>query len=133
VKPGEEVTVVIEVSRGDHTKRGHDGRVEVFSPIPCPYNYGSVPGTVAGDGEPVDAIVIGPRLPRGATVRTRVRAIARFVDEGLDDPKLVCKAIPLTGGEITGLKAFFRIYAAAKNALGVLQRGKSPTRFEGIE
>ncbi len=133
MSPGDEVLVVVEVSRGDFVRRGPTGRIALVSPLPCPYNYGSVPGTVSGDGDAIDAIVIGRRLARGTTVRSRVRAIIAFEDEGQSDPKLVCKAIPLTAAELVGLTAFFEVYTWVKRALALVVRGKPPTRFHGID
>jgi len=40
------------------------------SPLPCPFNYGSVPQFVGLEGDLLDAVVLGPRFPLGArTVR----------------------------------------------------------------
>ena len=38
-----EVDVVIEVTRGSFLKRGSTAHVDFVSPLPCPFNYGSVP------------------------------------------------------------------------------------------
>jgi inorganic pyrophosphatase len=38
-----EIEVVIEVPRGSFLKRGSTGHVDFISPLPCPFNYGSVP------------------------------------------------------------------------------------------
>ena len=38
-----EVEVVIEIPRGSFLKRGSTGHVDFVSPLPCPFNYGSVP------------------------------------------------------------------------------------------
>jgi inorganic pyrophosphatase len=65
VEISEELDVVIEVPLGSFIKRRDDGRVDFVSPVPCPFNYGSVPDTLSGDGDRVDAVVLGPRLPRG--------------------------------------------------------------------
>ena len=37
------VEVVVEIPRGSFLKRGSSGRVDFVSPLPCPFNYGSVP------------------------------------------------------------------------------------------
>ena len=59
-----EVDVVIEVPR-DFLKRGTTGHVDFVSPLPCPFNYGSVP-IVGLEGDLLDALVLGPRLGLGA-------------------------------------------------------------------
>jgi inorganic pyrophosphatase len=50
-----EVDVVIEVPRGSFLKRGSTGRVDFISPLPCPYNYGSVPTHIGLEGDLLDA------------------------------------------------------------------------------
>jgi hypothetical protein len=37
-----EVEVLIEIPRGSFVKRGSTGHVDFVSPLPCPFNYGSV-------------------------------------------------------------------------------------------
>src|SRR5947207_7598111 len=58
-----EVEVVIEVPRGSFLKRGSTGHVDFISPLPCPFNYGSVPSHIGQEGDLVDALVLGSRLP----------------------------------------------------------------------
>ena len=38
-----EIEVVIEIPRGSFLKRGSTGHIDFVSPLPCPFNYGSVP------------------------------------------------------------------------------------------
>ena len=40
-----EVEVIIEIPKGSFIKRGSTGQVDFVSPLPCPFNYGSVPTT----------------------------------------------------------------------------------------
>lgn len=127
------VVVEIDSSRGSFVKRRDDGGVDFVSPLPTPYNYGSVPGTRAEDGDRLDAIVLGRALPRGARVEVPVRAIVRFVDAGDDDRKLVCSERPLSAGERRGLVAFFTVYACAKRVLNRVRGRRGTTAFEGIE
>ena len=61
-----ELEVVIEIPRGSFLKRGSSGRVDFISPLPCPYNYGSVPDYLGQEGDLLDALVLGPRLPLGS-------------------------------------------------------------------
>ena len=126
------VIAVIEAPRGTFVKRRADGSVDFVSPLPCPWNYGSLPGTVGGDGDPVDAIVLGPRLAAGTRVTLPVVAEVDFVDEGLVDTKLVLSARPLTGAERAGIVAFFVAYALAKRGLARLRGRKGEVRFRGI-
>lgn len=106
--------VRIEVPRGSFVKRKADGRVDLWAPLPCPYNYGSILDSEAPDGDPYDALVLGPRLPAGHIVSMPARAVMGFVDEGCDDPKVVCAAAPLGAGQRAAIHAFFVVYAAFK-------------------
>jgi len=42
-----ELEVVIEIPRRSFLKRGSTGHIDFVSPLPCPFNYGSVPHTSA--------------------------------------------------------------------------------------
>lgn len=128
----DELEVVIEVPRMGVIKRRDDGSVDFISPLPCPFNYGSVPGTVSGDGDRADAVVLGPRLPRGTRVRARVIACVDFLDAGQLDPKWVC--VTEAGGEqgVGQVTAFFRLYAALKTLLNALRRKQGRTAYRGI-
>jgi inorganic pyrophosphatase len=129
----EEVEVVIEVPRGGFVKRRDDGAIDFVSPAPCPFNYGSVPETRSGDGDRLDALVLGARLARGTRLRVRVVARVRFTDAGQDDPKLVCSQRPLGALDRATITAFFAIYARAKALLNRLRGRRGPTRYEGLE
>ena len=54
-----------------------------------PVNYGFVPDTQAGDGEPIDAYVLGPREPVAHFEGICIGVILRFDD---DEHKLVVAA-----------------------------------------
>ena len=65
-KPGEELLqVVIETPRGSRNKYSFDTGQRVFrlkSSLPAgmafPYDFGFVPGTIGGDGDPLDVLVL---------------------------------------------------------------------------
>jgi inorganic pyrophosphatase len=59
-----------------------------------PCNYGYVPQTLSGDGDPVDVLVVSP-LPivPGAVVRCRPIGMLRMEDEAGDDTKVL--AVPV--------------------------------------
>lgn len=128
----EELEVVIEVPRGGFIKRTDAGSIDYVSPFPCPFNYGSVPNTRSGDGDRLDALVLGPRLPRGTRVRLKVVALVRFVDAGEQDPKYVCSAAPPTLPEVATIVAFFKLYELLKGTLNRLRGKRGVTRYEGL-
>jgi inorganic pyrophosphatase len=129
---GQTVIVDIDSSRGSFIKRRDDGTIDFISPLPTPYNYGSVPGTVAGDGDRLDAIVLGAALERGARVELPVRAVVCFIDEGVDDRKLVCSDRKLRASDRWGLIAFFTVYSRAKTVLNGVRGRTGRTAFLGI-
>lgn len=60
-----------------------------------PTNYGYVPGTLSGDGDPSDVLVIAPyALPPGVVVPCRALGILKMEDEGGVDGKIL--AVPTT-------------------------------------
>ncbi len=125
------VRVHIEVARGGLVKRRPDGSVDFISPLPCPYNYGSVVGSRAADGDPVDAIVLGPRLAVGHIGEFEVRAAIRFIDAGDIDDKLICAAGPLTAAQRRGVMLFMRTYALAKRRLNRARGRPGETVVQG--
>ena len=112
------------MSRGDRSRRGADGRLVAWSPIGLPFNYGSIPGTLAQDGQEVDAILVGPRVPVGEVVEAPVAGIVGFRDAGGDDPKVVC-GVP-TAWDRRVIVVFFTVYATVKTLLG------DRSRFDGV-
>ncbi len=127
-----EADVIVDSPRFSHVKRRDDGSVDIVSPLPCPFNYGSVRGTRADDGERIDAIVLGPRLPAGTELTANVLAVVRFVDAGHRDPKWVCAERPLTPRDSLELELFFQVYALAKRVLNRVRGLAGTTRYEGL-
>lgn len=109
--------VVIEVPRGSFLKRGSTGHVDFVSPLPCPFNYGSVPTHIGLEGDLLDAVVLGPRLAFGSTVKLEAWGAVTLVDRGIADDKLICSVTPLTSTERKAVLRFFRFYAMCKGLL----------------
>ncbi|MCB9761233.1 MAG: inorganic diphosphatase [Alphaproteobacteria bacterium] len=129
------VTARIEVPRGSFIKQelhGDAPRVDFISPVPCPFNYGYVPALAGADGDPLDAVVLGPRLAVGAEVQRPVVAVVRFWDAGQVDDKLVLSEAPLSPAEATALRAFFRLYGFARRWLNRLRGARGPTGYAGL-
>ena len=60
-----------------------------------PINYGYVPHTVAGDGDPVDVLVVTPfPLAPGVVIRCRPVGVLKMEDDGGVDAKVV--AVPVS-------------------------------------
>lgn len=130
--PRTPIEVLIESPRFSHIKRRADGAIDFVSPLPCPFNYGCVPHLMSGDGDPIDAVVLGPSLPRGATTTVRVIAVADFVDAGAADPKWICASTAMTRRDQLAVQAFFSVYAVAKGVLNRLRGKPGPTTYRGL-
>lgn len=123
--------LLVEIPAGGFTKyeADDDGLIHVdrflSMPMAYPANYGAMPGTLAGDGDPLDALVItrAPLYP-GVLIRFRPLGVLRMRDGGAADEKIV--GVPADDvdptyadlREITDLpqierdriEAFFRVY-----------------------
>lgn len=140
--------LAVEIPAGSFTKYeiGEDGHVHVdrflSMPVAYPANYGSMPGTRAGDGDRLDALVLtrAPLHP-GVLIRFRPIGVLRMTDGGDDDAKIV--GVPADGvdphyagvHDIADLapmqrrqiEAFFRIY---KDLPG--DADANPVRLQGF-
>jgi inorganic pyrophosphatase len=101
-----EVHVVVEIPAGTTAKfevdktSGHlvwdraDGRRRRIAFLPYPASYGMIPRTLVdesagGDGDPVDVVVLGGAVARGAVVAARPIGVLRMRDEGERDDKII--------------------------------------------
>jgi inorganic pyrophosphatase len=57
--------------------------------LPYPFNYGMIPNTLGGDGDSLDAIVIGNSIKRGEVVQVKVIGVLRLLDKGQQDDKII--------------------------------------------
>jgi inorganic pyrophosphatase len=126
-----EVEVVIEIPKGSFIKRGSTGDVDFVSPVPCPYNYGSVPSHVGLEGDLLDALVLGPRLRAGTLLRVRAWGAVTLTDRGMSDDKLVCSSDPPSDSEKRNVLRFFAFYARCKGLLNILRRRPGRNACDG--
>jgi inorganic pyrophosphatase len=125
------VEVLIEIPRGSFIKRGSTGRVDFVSPLPCPFNYGSVPKYLGLEGDLLDAVVLGPRLPLGARRSVRAWGAVILTDRGMTDDKLICSAQPLRPDQRRRVLRFFHFYAKCKGLLNLWRRRPGRNACEG--
>ena len=92
------IHVVIEIPRGSRNKYEIDhesNRVyldrRLFTATTYPADYGFVPDTLGGDGDPLDALVLldDPVYP-GVWVQARPIGVLYMEDEAGEDAKLIC-------------------------------------------
>ncbi|RLK51652.1 inorganic pyrophosphatase [Alkalispirillum mobile] len=122
-QPPPQVRVRIEVPRWSFLKRGSNGEIDFVSPLPCPFNYGSVPDYVGLEGDLLDAVVLGPRLPLGSELTVYAYAAIVLTDRGMTDDKLICASQCPGQAELRQVHRFFRFYARCKALLN-LYRGR---------
>lgn len=129
----ERVDVVVEVPRLSWVKRTASGSVDFVSPVPCPFNYGYVPDRISGDGDPLDAVLLGPRRGPGSRGEVPVWGVVRFIDAGEVDDKLVCSDTPPSPTEWALVRAFFHVYGPAKRWLNRARGKTGATGMVGLE
>ena len=105
------VNAYIEITRGDRRKWEFDMRANrraIDRMIPAsiggyPVNYGFVPQTVSYDGDPFDALVLGPPLPDGRFVRGIAVGVLFMEDEKGLDSKVVLSRVDAAGRPLNQL------------------------------
>ena len=96
--PPSDINVVIEIPQGSGVKYEVDkesGALVVdrflFTPMAYPAAYGFIPGTLADDGDPADALVLVPApVVPGTVVRARPIGVLKMEDEAGSDEKIIC-------------------------------------------
>lgn len=71
-----------------------DGKPRSIDYLGYPVNYGFLPQTLlsketGGDGDPLDAIILGRQLPQGTIASCKVLGVLRLKDNGEQDDKLI--------------------------------------------
>ena len=101
--PPEDLNVIIEVPLGGEPIKYEidkdSGALFVdrflYTPMRYPGNYGFVPHTLCGDGDPLDVIVMNSRpLVPGSVVRVRPVGVLFMEDDGGQDEKII--ALPVS-------------------------------------
>lgn len=125
------VEVVIEIPRGSFLKRGSSGQVDFVSPFPCPYNYGSIHQYIGGEGDYLDAVVLGPRLKRGSRVRVNAYGAVALSERFMCDDKLICATTMITAKNRRHVLLFFKLYAFCKGLLNIMRGHKGRSSCDG--
>ena len=95
------VVVFVEVPSGSRNKYELDEELggivldrRLFTSMAYPADYGFIEGTMGGDGDPLDALVLvgDPTFP-GCRIRTRIVGVFHMADEKGPDEKIIC--VPL--------------------------------------
>jgi len=114
------VNAYIEIAPGDRRKwefdmRTNRSKIDRMIPVSIggyPVNYGFVPQTVSYDGDPFDALVLGPALPDGRFVRGIAVGVMYMEDEKGLDSKVVLSRVDASG------RPMHPLTAAVQNEIG---------------
>ena len=100
--PPEEIYVFIEIPQGVSIKYEYDpeiGAVVVdrflYTDMNYPFNYGFIPNTTGGDGDPLDVLVLSKKpVAVGTIIAARPVGMLATEDEEGEDAKLVAVPMP---------------------------------------
>jgi inorganic pyrophosphatase len=104
-KVPDEINVIIEIPKDAEPVKYEVDKASgaifvdrvLSTPMRYPCNYGYVPQTLGGDGDPLDALVILPLpLVPGSVIRCRPVGMLRMTDEAGADEKLIVVPHPKT-------------------------------------
>jgi inorganic pyrophosphatase len=93
---------VVEVPAGGQKKYEYDQEYDaikldamLYDGLKFPFNYGYVPETESGDGEPLDVFILSTQpISRGTVVPTRPVGMIELIDSGKQDYKII--GVPLS-------------------------------------
>jgi len=94
------VNALIEIPKGSKVKYEldkHSGLLKMdrvlFSSVMYPANYGFIPQTFCGDGDPLDVLVLcSEKVVPFCQMRARVIGVMQMIDHGEDDDKIIAVA-----------------------------------------
>lgn len=100
--PPEEVNVFIEIPAGVSVKyefNKDNGVIFVdrflYTEMNYPFNYGFIPNTLAGDGDPVDVLVLSSKpVAVGVVIPARPIGMLEMDDEAGEDTKVIAVPLP---------------------------------------
>ncbi len=101
--PPDEINVVIEIPKDAEPVKYEVDKASgaifvdrvLSTPMRYPCNYGYVPHTLCGDGDPVDVLVVMPlSLIPGSVIRVRPVGVLMMSDEAGTDEKLLGVPVP---------------------------------------
>jgi inorganic pyrophosphatase len=105
------VEAMIEIPRGSRNKYEYDHERGIFrldrvlySSVHYPTDYGFIEGTLSGDGDPLDVLVVveEPTFP-GCHIRVRPIGTLTMIDENGEDEKIL--AVPIDDPRFSAIKA----------------------------
>jgi inorganic pyrophosphatase len=79
----------------------------LYTPMRYPTNYGFIPGTLSGDGDPVDVLCVGRRpLIPGCVLRVKPIGVLMMEDQAGEDEKILAVPIPKLTAFYDGVESY---------------------------
>lgn len=134
LNPDSTVNMVVEIPAGSNDKWEvkpsdgimrwdmKDGKPRVVKYLGYPVNYGMFPKTIlpkefGGDGDPLDALVLGPSQPRGSILRAKVIGVLKLLDKGEQDDKILAVIVDSPLREVDNLAELNRDFPGVTTIL----------------
>ena len=89
---------------GEMEKDYKDGKERIIQFLPYPGNYGFIPETLAGDGDPIDVIDLDEAGKRGELKEVRIIGALNFEDKKEEDIKFIGVSPNGTFGHIQSIE-----------------------------
>ena len=89
---------------GEIEKDYKDGKERIIQFLPYPGNYGFIPETLAGDGDPIDVIDLDEAEQRGELKEVRIIGALNFEDKKEEDIKFIGASPNGTFGHIQSIE-----------------------------
>jgi inorganic pyrophosphatase len=89
---------------GEMEKDYKDGKERIIQFLPYPGNYGFIPETLAGDGDPIDVIDLDEAKERGELQEVRIIGALNFEDKKEEDIKFIGVSPNGTFGHIQSIE-----------------------------
>ena len=89
---------------GEMEKDYKDGKERIIQFLPYPGNYGFIPETLAGDGDPIDVIDLDEAEERGELKKVRIIGALNFEDKKEEDIKFIGVSPSGTFGHILSIE-----------------------------
>ena len=91
------IDVMIEIPKNSHIKYEYDKELNALrcdrilhTPLKYFFNYGFIPNTLSGDGDPLDVVVLmEDELIPGSYIKCKILGCLETTDDDGDDPKLI--------------------------------------------
>ena len=97
IEDQEEILVFVEIAKNSNIKYEFNPELNaivcdriLYTPFSFPFNYGFVPNTLSGDGDPLDVLIYmeQPLVP-GSYIKCRIIGCLETSDEKGEDAKLI--------------------------------------------